>query len=61
MLYYMVNFRNEVMVYILINLFFITIIIHTFIILYSIYTFFEIVFSHNLQGLKLNIKKNKFT
>ena len=43
---------------ILINIFFITIIIHLFIILYSIYTFFEIIFSHNLQGSKLNIKKN---
>lgn len=42
----------------LINLFFLTFIINLFITLYSIYTFFDIVFFHNKQGAKLNIKKN---
>lgn len=41
----------------LIHLFFITFIINNFIIFYSIYTFFDIFIFHNLQGSKLNIKK----
>ena len=56
----MILLLGKVVIYVdfLINVFFITFIIHIFIILYSIYTFFEIVFSHNLQGSKLIIKKN---
>lgn len=41
----------------LINIFFIIYIINLFITLYSIYTFFEIHLFHNLQGSKLNLKK----
>ena len=41
----------------LIDFFFISLIINLFITFYSIYTFFEIIFFHNLQGSKLKIKK----
>ena len=37
--------------------FFFFYLINFIIILYSIYTFFEIYFFHNLQGSKLNLKK----
>ena len=43
---------------ILLNTFFIIFIINFFITFYSIYTIFEIYIFHNMQGLKLNIKKN---
>lgn len=46
---------------VLLNLFFITFIIYFFITFYSIYTFFEIYIFHNLQGSKLNIKKNNIS
>lgn len=39
------------------NLFFIIYIINILVTLYSIYTFFEIHLFHNLQGSKLNLKK----
>jgi hypothetical protein len=42
----------------LLNIFFIIFIINFFITFYSLYTFFEIYIFHNLQGSKLNIKKN---
>lgn len=41
----------------LINVFFIIYIINLLITLYSIYTFFDIHIFHNLQGSKLNLKK----
>lgn len=44
----------------LINAFFIILIINFFITFYSIYTFFDIYFFHNRQGLKLSIKKDSF-
>lgn len=42
---------------ILINFFFITLIINFFITIYTIYIFFEIKLFHNEQGAKLKIKK----
>lgn len=41
----------------LLNIFFIFYFINLLIFLYSIYTFFEIKFFHNLQGSKLELKK----
>lgn len=41
----------------LVNIFFIIYIINLLINLYSIYTFFDIHLFHNLQGSKLNLKK----
>lgn len=46
---------------ILLNTFLIIFIINFFITFYSIYTFFEIYIFHNLQGSKLNIKKNNIS
>ena len=43
---------------VLLNTFLIIFIINFFITFYSIYTFSEIYIFHNLQGSKLNIKKN---
>ena len=42
---------------ILVNFFFITLIINSFITFYSIYVFFEIKLFQNEQGAKLKIKK----
>ena len=43
---------------ILIHTFFISFIIYVFITFYSIYSFIDIVVFHNLQGFKLEYKKN---
>lgn len=43
---------------ILIHCFFISFIIYLFITFYSIYSFIDILVFHNLQGFKLNIKRN---
>ena len=43
---------------ILLTLFFISFIFNLFICFYSIYSFINIKCFHNLQGSKLNIKKN---
>lgn len=43
-----------------INYFFITYIINLFITIYSIYSFFDIKIFHNMQGSKLNLKKEQF-
>lgn len=43
----------------LLNLFFISFGINIFIIIYFIYSVVEILFLQNLQGFKLNYKKNK--
>lgn len=45
---------------ILIHTFFISFIINLFIVLYSIYSFVNIIVFHNLQGLKLKVKKDSF-
>ena len=42
---------------ILINFFFITLIINFFITIYTIYIFIEVNLFHNAQGAKLKIKK----
>ena len=42
---------------VLINFFFITLIINFFITIYTIYIFFEVKLFHNEQGAKLKIKK----
>ena len=42
----------------LIHYFFISFIIHIFVVFYTIYSFFNLKVFHNLQGYKLNIKKN---
>ena len=37
-----------------------SLIINLLITLYSLYTYFDMIFFHNLQGSKLKIKKNSF-
>lgn len=56
MLYY-VHQQGGDSIFKLVNLFFITYIINILITLYSFYTFFDIKLFHNLQGSKLNLKK----
>ena len=43
----------------LVHLFFITFFFNSFIVLSFIYNLFDLLFFHNLQGFKLNIKKQK--
>ena len=52
--------RRLVALEFLIQLFFVSYLFYFFIILYFIYLFFEMKVFHNLQGSKLDIKKNNF-
>lgn len=52
------NVKVVIPIEIRIELFFIFFIIHTFICFYSFYIFINTYLFHNIQGSKLNIKKN---
>lgn len=44
--------------FILVHAFFISFIINLFVVFYSVYSFVDIIIFHNLQGLKLKLKKD---
>lgn len=52
------NVKVVILIEFRVELFFIFFIIHTFICFYSFYIFVNTYLFHNIQGSKLNIKKN---